>query len=78
MDKGIAEVRKSEKNMGGGGESSIEGAELSMGGKRGPPQKDTNWLQCGFTHIARQMSRYLYYCHFSMTQVSNVSGFPTT
>ena len=41
MDTGIAEVRKSEKKNIGRTESSIEGAELNMGG-RGPPQKYTN------------------------------------
>ena len=45
MDIGIAKLRKSEKNI-GGGESNIERAELSIGGGRGPPQKYTNWHQC--------------------------------
>ena len=38
MDIGIAEMRKSEKNIGGGGESNIEGAELSIGGAEGHPK----------------------------------------
>ena len=37
MDIGIAEVRKSEKNI-GGAESNIEGAELSIGGAEGHPK----------------------------------------
>ena len=47
MDIGIAEVGKSEKKHWGGGKSSIEGAELSIGrgGGRGPLQKYTNWHQ---------------------------------
>ena len=39
MDIGIAEMRKSEKKKHwGGGESNIEGAELSIGGAEGHPK----------------------------------------